>query len=118
MLRKTMRQVSVQKSNVFASNLSRFPSVSAGDKCLSGVLHVCMRAFRCLRAYIPRILHVEPLTVAVPSVEMRVRARVYMRTDVYGYMSVTTTVASASVSLRYATFEFVCQDVGQSLACA
>ena len=33
---------------------------------LSGVSHVCMRAFRCLRAYIPRILHVEPLTVAGP----------------------------------------------------
>ena len=63
-------------------------------------------------------LHVEPLTVAEPSVVMRVRARVYMRTDVYGYMSVTTTVTSVSVSIRYATFEFVCQDVGQSLACA
>ena len=49
---------------------------------------------------------------------MRVRVRVYMRADVYGYISFTTTVASDSVPIRYATFEFVCQDVGQSLACA
>ena len=74
-----------------------------------------------MRAYVCVIVCLCAVCVCVyvcVCVCVRVRARVYMRADVYGYISFTTTVASDSVSIRYATFEFVCQDVGQSLACA